>query len=182
MFSGSVETSPAAETQVNTEPHDILDRLVDASVVPPSVITPADSQFNTSLRNLLLLHICEGCCCLSSKEEDLGSSPASSEDSHRSRRSSRSSRSSRRSRSCAPLCRRSPERCFDHSQRSSCSRYSLWGATRSPLAVQVGASCSVLGFRSMGSSVCLRLPSLPRARSLPQWHLSPLLHHPHSLL
>ena len=35
VFTGSVEATPTVETQVNTEPHDVLDRQVDSSIVPP---------------------------------------------------------------------------------------------------------------------------------------------------
>ena len=49
VFTGSVETAPAAETPVNTESLDVSVRQADASIAPSAVITPAD----ISLRNLI---------------------------------------------------------------------------------------------------------------------------------
>ena len=42
MFTGSVETAPATESQCNSESHNVSVRQVDASVIPSVMITPAD--------------------------------------------------------------------------------------------------------------------------------------------
>ena len=129
MFTASVETAPATESQVNTESHDVSVRQADASVALSAVISPADPQFTISLRNLIQdeLHRVMDCHSRSSNREYLGSSPALSEDSCHSRRSSQSSRSCRWSHSC-----RSPDRRSDRSCHSSRSRSTLSRDTRSP--------------------------------------------------